>query len=94
MYILSQDRDTIFSLSDKGLFKGMIYAECIYNEEEQFRGCNIYGKTLFKTVLLGTYEIEEADQIISEIYRLLKAGEQFYSMPGVYIDLEELGVSI
>lgn len=94
MYIVSQDRDSIFTLTDKGLFKGMLYAECIYDEENEFRGCNIYGKSLFKTVLLGTYEIEEADQIVGEIYRLLKAGEQLYSMPLVYMDLQDLGVEI
>lgn len=94
MYIVSQDRDTIFTLTDKGLFKGLIYTDFVYNEDDEFRGCNIYGKSLFKTVLLGTYDTEEAEQIIAEIYKLLKAGEQFYSMPEVYIELEDMGVTL
>jgi len=93
MFILSQDRDTIFTLQDKGLFKGHLYAEDI-EIDGHYYGTNIYGTTLFKTYFLGTYEEGEAEQVIAEIYRLLKAGEKYYSMPVPSLDLEDMGVSL
>jgi len=89
MYIKSQDGDVIFSLTDKAV----IFTEDIYISGK-FYGCNIYGRKLFRRYLLGTYEEDEATQVISEIYALLKAGERFYSMPAPTFDLEDLGVSI
>lgn len=80
MYIQSQDKDTIFTLSDKGILKGCVFTKDHYIDG-QFYGTNIYGKTLLKTVLLGTYEPEEAEQIVKEIYRLLRKGMKFYVMP-------------
>lgn len=93
MFILSQDRDTIFTLQDKGLFKGHIYANDI-EIDGHYYGTNIYGTTLFKTYFLGTYEEGEAEQVIAEIYRLLKAGAKCYSMPDPSMDLEDMGVNI
>lgn len=91
MYIISQDKNVIFPLIDKGLLKGTVYAEDIYIDEK-FYGTNIYGRRLFRDYLLGSYEAGEAEQIITEIYRLMKAGEKFYSMPAPTMDLEDLGV--
>jgi len=93
MYIVGQDRNIIFTLTDKGLMKGLVYTEDIY-VNGQFYGCNIYGKNLLRTYLLGTYEEDEAEQVIEEIYRLLKVGVQFYSMPAPALDPEDLGVSL
>jgi len=89
MYIKSQDGDVIFSLTDKAV----IFTEDIYINGK-FYGCNIYGRKLFRRYLLGTYEEDEATQVISEIFALLKAGVQYYSMPAPTMDISELGVSI
>ena len=91
MFIQGQDGNVIFSLSDKGLMKGTVYTKDIYNNGK-FYGSNVYGKSLFQTYLLGTYEDAEAEQVISEIYKLLKAGARFYSMPAPTMDLQDLGV--
>jgi len=93
MYIVGQDRNVIFTLTDKGLLKGTLYTEDIYVNGKYY-GSNVYGKNLLRTYLLGTYEEDEAEQVIEEIYRLLKAGVQFYSMPDPSMDLEDLGVSL
>jgi hypothetical protein len=93
MFILSQDKDTIFTLCDRGLFKGTIYSKDIYINGRYY-GANIYGKTLFSKCLLGTYEEDEPEMVISEIYTLLKAGEKYYTMPAPSIDLEDLGVAL
>jgi len=93
MFILSQDKDTIFTLSDKGLFKSAIYTEDVYVNGKYY-GSNIYGKGLFKEYLLGTYDCDEVEQIMSEIFTLLKAGAEFYSMPAPTLEPEDLGVSI
>lgn len=93
MYILGQDKDVIFTISDKGPLKGRIYTQdkIIRNK---YYGTNVYGKTLFRRYLLGTYEPEEAEQIIGEIYTLLKAGERFYVMPEPSIDIKDWGVEL
>ena len=91
MYILGQDSNIIFTL-DKGLFRGIIHTRDIY-VQGKFYGSNIYGKKFFRRYLLGTYENDEAEQIVREIYNLLKSGQKFYSMPAPTIDID-LGVSI
>mgnify|MGYP001305485274 FL=1 len=93
MFIKGQDSDVIFSLTDKGLFPGTIYTDDIYINGK-FYGTNIYGKRLFKTYLLGTYEEDEGEQIVNEIYTLMRAGAKYYSMPAPSIDLEDLGVAL
>jgi hypothetical protein len=90
MYIISQDRNMIFTLTDKGLLKSTVYAEDIEIDGEYY-GTNIFGSNLLRTNLLGTYEEGEAEQIIAEIYRLLKAGAMCYSMPTPSMDLEDMG---
>ncbi len=89
MYIQGQDKDIIFTLSDKWLLSR------IYTEDKIIRnkyyGTNIYGKALFRKHLLGTYESDEAEQIVNEIYTLLKAGKKFYAMPDPTIDPEDWG---
>ena len=91
MFIISQDRDVIFTLQDKGLLKSTIYAEDV-EIDGKYYGTNIFGETLFKTYMLGTYEAGETEQVIAEIYRLLKAGAKYYSMPDPSMDLEDMGV--
>ena len=86
MYIQCKDKDIIFTLSDKWLLSR------IYTEDKIIT--NIYGKALFRKHLLGTYEPEEADQIVAEIYTLLKAGKKFYAMPEPSIDPEDWGVEL
>lgn len=93
MFIQSQDKDVIFTLADKGLLKGTVYTEDIYINKT-FYGTNIFGKNLFKKHLLGTYEEDEAEQIVGEVYKLLKARCKFYAMPEAAMDLEELGVEL
>jgi DNA modification methylase len=93
MYIISQDRDIIFTLQDKGLLKSTIYAEDV-EIDGKYYGTNIFGTNLLKTYMLGTYEENEAAQVIAEIYRLLKAGEKYYSMPVPSLDLDDMGVNI
>lgn len=93
MYIQGQDRDIIFTISDKGPLKGRIYTEDKIIKDK-FYGTNVFGKTLFKKHLLGTYETEEAEQIVAEIYTLLKAGKKFYAMPEPSIDPEDWGVEL
>lgn len=93
MFIKCQNNNIIFTLSDKGLLKGVIYTKDVYIDGKFF-GINIYGQKLFKKYLLGTYEEDEAEQIVQEIYTLLKAGEQFYSMPDPVLNPEDLGVSL
>ena len=93
MFIQGQDKDIIFPLTDKGLLKGTVYTKDIYVNEKYY-GANVYGKTLFQKHLLGTYEEGEAEQVIAEIYALLKAGAATYSMPVPAMDLEDLGVSL
>ena len=94
MFIQSQDRNVIFTLTDKGLLKGHVFAEDQYDIDGDFMGCNVYGRNLLRTYLLGTYEKDEredeAAQVVDEIYRLLKAGCCFYSMPAPQMDLEDL----
>lgn len=91
MFIKSQDSDVIFSLNDKGLFPGTIYTEDIY-VDGKFYGTNVYGRRLFREFLLGTYEEDEGEQVISEIYTLMKAGVKYYAMPAPTLDIEDLGV--
>lgn len=93
MYIIGQDRNVIFTLQDTGLLKGTIYTEDV-EMGGRYYGTNIYGKNLLHTHLLGTYEENEAAQVIAEIYRLLKAGAKCYSMPDPSMDLEDMGVSL
>jgi len=93
MFIQGQDKNIIFTLTDKGLLKGTVYTEDVYINGK-FYGTNVYGKNLFKAYLLGTYEEDEAEQVVSEIYTLLKARAKFYSMPNPSLDLEDLGVEI
>lgn len=93
MYIIGQDRNIIFTLQDKGILKGTIYTEDI-EINGKYYGSNIYGRNLFTTHLLGTYEEGEAEQVVTEIYRLLKAGAKHYSMPTPSMDLEDMGVTL
>ena len=93
MFIQGQDKNVIFTLSDKGLFGGVIYTKDIYIKKKYW-GSNIYGRNFFKKYLLGTYEGDEAEQVASEIYALLKSGQEFYSMPNPSIELEDLGVGL
>jgi hypothetical protein len=93
MYIISQDRDIIFTLQDKGLLKSTIYAEDV-EIDGKYYGTNIFGTNLLKTYMLGTYEENETAQIVAEIYRLLKAGAKCYSMPAPSMDLEDIGVTM
>ena len=88
MFIKGQDDNTIFTLSDKGINKGVVYTEDIYINNKYY-GSNIFGRTLFHTYLLGTYEEDESDQVVAEIYKLLKSGAQYYSMPQPSIDILE-----
>jgi len=90
MYIMNQDRDEIFTLNDKSLFKGRIHVEDRYFNG-QLMGWNVIGKRLLKKTLLGTYDTEDdARQIIQEIYRMLKIGIAHYSMPEPALGLEDL----
>lgn len=91
MFIKSQDGDLIFTLQNKGPFHGTIYTKDIYIRGKYY-GTNIYGKRLFKTYLLGTYEENEGEMVINEIFTLLKAGVKYYSMPTPTLDLEDLEV--
>jgi len=91
MYIKSQDGNVIFTLSDKGLFKGTVFTRDIYIKGKYY-GSNIYGRRLFKKYFLGTFEEGEGEQVINEIYALLKAGAKFYSMPEAYLEPEDMGV--
>lgn len=89
MIIQTQDRDTIFTLTDKGLYSR------IYVKEVSWKGTliafNVMGKTLFKETVLGTYDEDtDAEQVVKEIYRMLKLGVKFYSMPELGIEQEEL----
>jgi hypothetical protein len=93
MYIQGQDKNVIFALTDKGLMKGLVYTEDVYVNGKYY-GANVYGKSLLRTCLLGTYEEDEAEQVVGEIYKLLKSGAQFYAMPCPTMDLEDLGVSL
>jgi len=93
MTILNQDRDEIFTLTDKGLLKSNIYIKVAYFQG-QLMGYNIIGKRLFKEKILGTYDESEAQQIIQEIYKLMRYGVSYYSMPNPTLDLEELGVNL
>ena len=93
MFIQGQDKNVIFTLSDKGFLKGQVYTKNIYINKKYW-GSNIYGRNFFKKYLLGTYEGDEAEQVTSEIYALLKSGQEFYSMPNPSIELEDLGVSL
>lgn len=85
MRILSQNKDIIFNLTRLST----IYAKDVYHNQKYY-GSNIYGKSLFKNHMLGTYEEGEAEQVIEEIYRLLKTEAKFYTMPEVALDLSEL----
>jgi hypothetical protein len=85
MKILSQDKDLIFNFN----WLSKIYAEDKYNNGKYY-GSNVYGKSLFKNHMLGTYDEGEAQQVVCEIYKLLKSKEQFYTMPDVALDLSEL----
>lgn len=91
MFIKSQNEDVIFSLTDKGFLKGNVYAEDIY-VNGKFYGTNIYGRKLFKKYLLGTYEEDEGEMVINEIFTMLKARTKYYTMPAPTMDLEDLGV--
>ena len=92
MLILSQDRDEIFTLSDKGLFKGHIYIKVKYFQDI-LMGWNVIGCRLFKETLLGTYEEQDAQQVVQEIFKLIKSGAKHYTMPEPVIDLDDLGVT-
>jgi len=90
MYILNQDRDEVIPLTDKGLFPARLYVEDRYYNG-QFMGWNVIWKRFWRRVLLGTYDTEEdAMQIISEIYTMLKIGMTHYAMPEPALDLEDL----
>lgn len=93
MTILNQDKDEIFTLSDKGLLKGRIYIR-VQSFQGQLMGWNVVGKRLFRETLLGTYDEGDAQQIIGEIFNLLRAGQEHYVMPDAVLDLDELGVGI
>lgn len=93
MTILSQDKDEIFTLSDKGLFKGQIYVRVQYFQN-QLMGWNVIGKRLRRETILGTYDEQDAQQVVHEIYKLLRVGEKYYSMPEAALDLDELGVEL
>lgn len=86
MKILSQDKDLIFNFNSFS----KIYAQDKYINGRYY-GTNIFGKSLFKKHLLGTYEDGEAQLVVTEIYKLLKANSKvFYTMPEVALDLTEL----
>lgn len=85
MRILSQDKDVIFNFNRFS----KIYSQDIYHHEKYY-GTNVYGKSLFKNHMLGTYEDGEAQQVVAEIYKLLKSKTKFYTMPEVALDLTEL----
>jgi hypothetical protein len=85
MHILSQDKDIIFN------FNGLstVYAQDVYRNGRYY-GTNVYGKSLLKNHMLGTYEDGEAQQVVAEIYRSLKTKAKYYTMPEVALDLTEL----
>lgn len=85
MHILSQDRDVIFNFNRFS----RIYAQDKYFKGKYY-GTNIFGRSLFKKHLLGTYEDGEAQQVVTEIYQLLRIGQRHYKMPDVALDLSEL----
>lgn len=85
MHILSQDRDVIFNFNRFS----RIYAEDKYFNGKYY-GTNIYGRSMFRKHLLGTYDDGEAQQILTEVYRLLKANQTHYKMPEAALDLSEL----
>jgi hypothetical protein len=81
MYIKSQDGDTIFSLTDKGLLKGQIYISEVYIDD-RYWATNVFGRNLLRTYLLGTFDTtEDAENIVREIYKLLRMGVSFYTVP-------------
>jgi hypothetical protein len=88
MYIVPQDRDGLFTLTDKGLFKGEIFIRVQYFQG-QLMGWNVIGKRLFKETLLGTYDEQDAQQVLQEIYRMLKLKVYMYSMPEAAMDIED-----
>ena len=84
MVIVDQDREVKFKL-------GKVYHKRHY-ARGQFMGWNIYGnKLLRQPILLGTYDTkEDAEQLVSEIYILKKAGAKSYSMPEASLQIDEL----
>jgi hypothetical protein len=91
MIIKSQDSDTLFPLTDKGF--GTIYLEDVY-VNGRFYGSNIYGRRFFKSYLLGTYEENEAEMVIDEIFTMLKMGAEHYVMPQPTLELDQMGVEL
>jgi hypothetical protein len=90
MHILNQDKDMVFTLTDKGeVFSSM------QTVNDVLMGWNVYGrkiKKLFRATLLGTYDTEsDAHQIVEEIKRLYKIGCTYYAMPEP-ADINELEV--
>ena len=85
MVIVDQDHEIKFRT-------GQVYFKKHY-ALDQLMGWNIYGKNFLKPqpILLGTYDTEEdAEQLISEIYALKKAGVKSYSMPEASLQIDEL----
>lgn len=85
MVILNQDKDALYVLN------GAISTEEKI-AEGHLMGYNIYGWSSATTepTLLGTYDSEEdVEQIIQEIFKLIKCGKTHYSMPEAALDLEE-----
>lgn len=89
MTILNQDRDEIFTLSDKTPLGNRVYIKVQYFQG-QLMGWNVMGSNLKEEVLLGTYDEQDARQLVQEIYRLMRAGVKHYVMPEAAMDLEDL----
>lgn len=90
MVIINQDRDKTFRFTHRVLFKPKIYIVKQYFNG-QLMGWNIMGNSFIckEEVLLGTYDEDEAKQIVDEINKLLKSGAEHYVMPEAALDPED-----
>jgi hypothetical protein len=89
MLIWNQNRDKTFTLTDKGLLRSKIYVEKKWCGLT-LMGWNVMGKNLFRTVLLGTYDKDEAYQLGGEVNRFCKLGMASYIMPESALDLDDM----
>jgi hypothetical protein len=89
MRIINQDKDKFFTLTAKGFYKSKVCSKKKFYKGRLY-GWNVYGSRLGFKTLLGTYDTEfEANQIVEEIYRLLKMDEISYVMPEPALEMSE-----